>query len=135
MFLMLVEDANNTLRLPNKRAKNLQLYIGNQLFQTGIKSDLEAYLELKKRSEFFDEFIIDYNRFLNNYTIYTFPINRYSKKDKSTKYINMTGTGVGVNASKGILVWRQMSNINLKINNNSFRNKKNILNNYIIYGS
>ena len=63
-----------------KEAKNLQLYIGNQLFQTGIKSDLEAYLELKKRSEFFDEFIIDYNRFLNNYTVYAFPINRYSKK-------------------------------------------------------
>ena len=119
MFLMLVEDNDNTLRLPNKRAKNLQLYIGNQLFQTGIKSDLESYLELKKRSEFFDEFIIDYNRFLNNYTIYAFPINRYSKKDKSTKYINIIDTGVGNNASKGILVWRQMSNINLKINNNS----------------
>ena len=119
MFLMLVKDNNNTLRLPNKRAKNLQLYIGNQLFQTGIKSDLEAYLELKKRSEFFDEFIIDYNRFLNNYTVYAFPINRYSKKDKSTKYINITGTGVDDEASKGILVWRQMSNINLKINNNS----------------
>ena len=119
MFLMLVKDNVNTLRLPNKRAKNLQLYIGNQLFQTGIKSDLEAYLELKKRSEFFDEFIIDYNRFLNNYTVYAFPINRYSKKDKSTKYINITGTGVNDEASKGILVWRQMSNINLKINNNS----------------
>ena len=77
----------NTLRLPNKRAKDLQLYIGNQLFQTGIKIDLEAYLELKKRREFFDEFIIDYNRFLNNYTIYAFPINRYSKRDKSTNIL------------------------------------------------
>ena len=124
MFLMLVEDNNNTLRLPNKRAKNLQLYIGNQLFQTGIKSDLESYLELKKKSEFFDELIIDYNRFLNNYTIYSFPINRYSKRDKSTKYINITGTGVGDNASKGILVWRQISNINLKINNNSLEIRK-----------
>ena len=80
MFLMLVKDDvvtgnthTNSLRLPNKRAKNLQLYIRNQLFQTGIKSDLEAYLELKKKSEFFDEFIIDYNRFLNNYTVYAFP--------------------------------------------------------------
>ena len=100
MFLMLVKDNNNTLRLPNKRAKNLQLYIGNQLFQTGIKSDLESYLELKKRSEFFDEFIIDYNRFLNNYTIYAFPINRYSKRDKSTKYINITGVGVDENDFK-----------------------------------
>ena len=92
MFLMLIKDNNNTLRMPNKRAKDLQLYIGNQLFQTGIKSDIEAYLELKKRSEFFDEFIIDYNRFLNNYTIYAFPMNRYSKRDKSTKYINVIGT-------------------------------------------
>ena len=124
MFLMLVEDTNNTLRLPNKRAKNLQLYKGNQLFQTGVKSDLESYLELKKRSEFFDEFIIDYNRFLNNYTIYAFPINRYYKRDKSTKYINIIGTGVGDKASKGILVWRQMSNINLKINNNSLEIRK-----------
>ena len=125
MFLMLVEDNNNnTLRLPNKRAKNLQLYIGNQLFQTGIKSDLESYLELKKRSEFFDEFIIDYNRFLNNYTIYAFPINRYSKRDKSTKYINIIGTGVGDEATKGILVWRQMSNIKLRINNNSLEIRK-----------
>ena len=126
MFLMLLQDNNNTLRLPNKRAKYLQLYICNQLFQTGVKSDLESYLELKKRSEFFDEFIIDYNRFLNNYTIYAFPINRYSKKDKSTKYINIIGTGVGNEDSNGILVWRQMSNINLKINNNFLEVKKHI---------
>ena len=65
MFLMLVKDDvvtdnthTNILRLPNKRAKDIQLHIGNQIFLTGIKSDLEAYIELKKRSEFFDEFII-----------------------------------------------------------------------------
>ena len=114
----------NDLLLPNKRAKNFQLYIGNQLFQTGIKSDIEAYLEFKKRREFFDEFIIDYNRFLNNYTIYAFPINRYSRKDKSTKYIDITGVDVDEDASKAILVWRQMSNINLKINNNSLEIRK-----------
>ena len=50
IFLMLVKDDvvtdnvhTNILRLPNKRAKNLQLYIGNQIFQTDIESDLEAY--------------------------------------------------------------------------------------------
>ena len=90
VFLMLVKDDvvadnahTNTLRLPNKRLKDLQCYIGHQKFQSSINSDLDAFIELKKRSAFFDEFIIDYNRFLNNYTIYTFPINRYSKKDKS----------------------------------------------------
>ena len=89
---------------------------------------------MKKRSEFFDEFIIDYNRFLNNCTIYAFPINRYSRKNKSTKYINITGLGLDEDASKPVLVWRQMSNINLKINNNFLEVKKNILTNYIIYG-
>ena len=138
MFLMLVTESGqnnvNTLQLPNKRAKDIQLHIGNQIFQTGIKSDIEAYIELKKRSEFFDEFIIDYNRFLNNYTIYAFPINRYSRKDQSNKYINITGVGIDESASKAVLVWRQMSNINLKININ-FLDVKNILNDYIIYGN
>ena len=131
VFLMLVKDDvvtdnihTNTLRLPNKRAKDLQCYIGHQKFQSSINSHLDAFIELKKRSEFFDEFIIDYNRFLNNYTIYSFPINRYSKKDKSTKYINITGFGIDENASKAIFVWRQISNINLKINNNFLEVKK-----------
>ena len=43
MFLMLIKDNGenntNTLQMPNKRAKDLQLHIGNQIFQTGIKSD------------------------------------------------------------------------------------------------
>ena len=88
VFLMLVKDNvvtdnahTNTLRLPKKKAKNLQCHIGHQKFQSSVNSDLDAFIELKKRSEFFDEFIIDYNRFLNNYTIYSFPINRYSRKD------------------------------------------------------
>ena len=104
VFLMLVkengENNTNTLQMPNKRAKDLQCYIEHQKFQSSINSDLDAFIELKKRSEFFDEFIIDYNRFLNNCTICSFPINRYSRKDKSTKYINITGVGVDEDDSK-----------------------------------
>ena len=131
VFFMLVKDDvvtdnthTNTLRLPNKRVKDLQCYIGHQKFQSTINSDLEAFIELKKRSEYFEEFIIDYNLFLNNYTIYSFPINRYSRKDKSAKYINVTSVGIDEDASKAILVWRQMANINLKINNNFLEVKK-----------
>ena len=36
----------------------------------------------------------------------------------------MIGTGIGEDASKAILVWRQMSNINLKINHNSLQIRK-----------
>ena len=118
VFLMLVKENGenniNTLQMPNKKAKDLQLYIGHQKFQSSVNGDLDVFIELKKRSEYFDEFIIDYNRFLNNYTIYSFPINRYSRQDKSTKYINTTGVGIDEDDSKAILVWRQISNIDLK---------------------
>ena len=118
LFLMLIKDDNNTLKLPNKRYKNLQLYIDNQRFQNGISSDLDAFIELKNRSEYINEFILDYNRCLNNYTIYSFPIYRNSRDDKSNKYINITGIRNDDDDAKAIVVWRQMSNINLKINNN-----------------
>ena len=128
VFLMLVkengENNNNTLQVSNKRVKDLQCHIGHQKFQSSANSDLEAFIELKKRSEYFDEFIIDYNIFLNNYTIYSFSINRYSRKDKLAKYINITGIGIDGDASKAIFVWRQMSSINLKINNNFLEVKK-----------
>ena len=117
LFLLLIKD-NNTLKLPNKKCKNIQLYIDNQKFQTEILSDLDAYTELKNRSEYTNEFILDYNRFLNNYTIYSFPIYRNSRFDKNNKYINISGLGVDDNDSKAIIIWRKKSNINLKINNN-----------------
>ena len=118
LFLLLIKDNNNTLKLPNKKCKNIQLYIDNQKFQTEILSDLDAYTELKNRSEYVNEFILDYNRFLNNYTIYSFPIYRNSRFDKNNKYINITGLGVDDNDSKAVIIWRKKSNINLKINNN-----------------
>ena len=118
LFLLLIKDNNNTLKLPNKKCKNIQLYIDNQKFQTEILSDLDAYTELKNRSEFTNEFILDYNRFLNNYTIYSFPIYRNSRFDKNNKYINISGLGVDDDDSKAIIIYRQKSNINLKINNN-----------------
>ena len=118
LFLLLIKDNNNTLKLPNKKCKNIQLYIDNQKFQTEILSDLDAFVELKNRSEYVNEFILDYNRFLNNYTIYSFPIYRNSRFDKNNKYINISALGVDDDDSKAIIIWRQKSNINLKINNN-----------------
>ena len=79
---------------------------------------MDGFIELKNRSEYTDEFILDYNRYLNNCTIYSFPIYRNSRDDKSNKYINILAQGVDDDDSKAVIVWKQMSNINLKINNN-----------------
>ena len=118
LFLLLIKDNNNSLKLPNKKCKNIQLYIDNQKFQTEILSDLDTYIELKNRSEYLNEFILDYNRFLNNYTIYSFPIYRNSRFDKNNRYINISGLGVDDDDSKAVIIWRKKSNIDLKINNN-----------------
>ena len=72
-----------------KKQKIYSFMLQIKYFKLVLKSDLEAFIELKNRSEYFDEFILDYNRFLNNYTIYSFPINRYSRNDKHNKYINI----------------------------------------------
>ena len=116
LFLMLIKDNSNTLKLPNKKCKNIQLYIDTQKFLTEILSDLDAYAELKNRSEYTNEFILDYNRFLNDYTIYSFPIYRNSRFDKNNKYVNISGQGIDDDYSKAIIIWRKKSNINLKIN-------------------
>ena len=118
LFLLLIKNNNNTLKLPNKKCKNIQLYIDNQKFQSEIFSDLDAYTELKNRSEYVNEFILDYNRFLNNYTIYSFPIYRNSRFDKNNRYINISGLDVDDDDSKAIMIWRKKTNISLKINNN-----------------
>ena len=52
MFLMLIKDNNNTLQMPNKRAKDLQCYIGHQKFQSSVNTDLDAFIELKKEVNF-----------------------------------------------------------------------------------
>ena len=107
LFLLLIKDNNNTVKLPNKKCKNIQLYIDNQKFQTEILSDLDAYTGLENRSEYVNEFILDYNRFLNNYTIYFFPIYRGSRFDKNKKYINISGQGVDDDDSKAIIIWKK----------------------------
>ena len=45
-------------------------------------------------------------------------MNKNSRNDKSNKYIYITGIGDDDDNSKAVLVWRQISNINLRINNN-----------------
>ena len=135
LFLLLIKDNNNTLKLPNKKCKNIQLFIDNQKFQTEILSNLDAYIELKNRSEYMDEFILDYDRFQNNYIIYSFPIYRDSRFDKNKKYINISGQGIDDNDSKAVIIWRKNLTLTKKLITISRKLLKHIKYLYIIYGN
>ena len=102
LFLLLTKNNNETLKLSNKKCKNIQLFIDNQKFQTEILSDLDVYIELKNRLEYINDFILDYDRFLNNYTIYSFPIHRDSRNDKNNRCLNISGQGIDDDDSKAI---------------------------------
>ena len=107
-------ELNNKI-ISNEHNTNYSYMVNIIKFQTEILSDLDAYIELKNRSENLNEFILDYNRFLNNYTIYSFPIDRDSRNDKNDKYLNISTQGIDDDDSKAVLIWRQKSNINFKL--------------------
>ena len=50
-------------------------------------------------------FILDYNRFSNDYTIYSFSMSiEIREMIKANKYINITGQGIDDGDSKAILI-------------------------------
>ena len=72
MYLMFIKD-NSIVKIPNKSCSNIQLKINSQKFQNVIENNNDAFLILKNRSPYANEFLLNYNQFLNNHLIYAFP--------------------------------------------------------------
>ena len=71
MYLMFIKD-NSIVKIPNKSCTNIQLKINSEKFQNVIENNIDAFLIFKNRSPYTNEFLLDYNQFLNNYLIYSF---------------------------------------------------------------
>ena len=69
MYLMFIKD-NSIVKIPNKSCSNIQLKINSQKFQKVIVNNNDAFLILKNRSSYANEFLLNYNKFLNNYFQY-----------------------------------------------------------------
>ena len=118
MYLMFIKD-NSIVKIPNKSCSNIQLKINSEKFQNVIENNNDAFLIFKNRSPYTNEFLLNYNQFLNNYLIYSFPLDRMLKNDSGNKSIIINGEPDDNSISTAIIIYQQTSYINFKIENNS----------------
>ena len=118
MYLMFIKD-NSIVKIPNKSCSNIQLKVNSEKFQNVIENNNDAFLIFKNRSPYTNEFLLNYNQFLNNYLIYSFPLDRMLKNDSGNKSIIINGEPNDNSSSTAIIIYQQASYINFKIENNS----------------
>ena len=90
MYLMFIKD-NSIVKIPNKSCSNIQLKVNSEKFQNVIENNNDAFLIFKNRSAYTNEFLLNYDQFLNNYLIYSFPLDRMLKNDSGNKAIIIDG--------------------------------------------
>ena len=118
MYLMFIKD-NSIVKIPNKSCSNIQLKVNSEKFQNVIENNNDAFLIFKNRSPYTNEFLLNYNQFLNHYLIYSFPLDRLLKNDSGNKSIIINGEPDDNSSSTAIIIYQQASYINFKIENNS----------------
>ena len=118
MYLMFIKD-NSIVKIPNKSCSNIQLKVNSEKFQNVIENNIDAFLILKNRSPYTNEFLLNYNQFLKNYLIYSFPLDRMLKNDSGNKSIILNGEPDDNSESTAIIIYQQASYINFKIENDS----------------
>ena len=116
MYLMFIKD-NSIVKIPNKSCSNIQLKVNSEKFQNVIENNIDAFLIFKNRSPYTNEFLLNYNQFLNNYLIYSFPLDRMLKHDSGNKSIIINGEPDDNTSSTAIIIYQQASYINFKIDN------------------
>ena len=114
MYLMFLKD-DSIVKIPNKSCSNIQLKINSEKFQNVIENNNDAFLIFKNRSPYTNEFLLNYNQFLNNYLIYGFPLDRMLKHDSGNKSIIINGNPDDNELSTAIIIYQQASYINFKI--------------------
>ena len=118
MYLMFIKD-NSIVKIPNKSCSNIQLKVNSEKFQNVIENNNDAFLIFKNRSPYTNEFLLNYNQFLNSYLIYAFPLDRMLKNDSGNKSIILNGEPDDNSESTAIIIYQQASYINFKIENDS----------------
>ena len=116
MYFMFIKD-NSIVKIPNKSCSNIQLKMNSKKFLNVIENNIDAFLIFKNRSPYTNEFLLNYNQFLDNYLIYGFPLDRMLKHDSGNKSIIINGEPDDNSSSSAVIIYQQASYINFKNDN------------------
>ena len=96
--------------LPSVKFIEPYLLIDNVRFENPIINDISSYKALKNKSMYSNNFIINYDDYINYYRIYFWNISRQIKDDNANKFINIL-TGMETAACEVYIVFKTTSSI------------------------
>ena len=120
IFIYGILDANKTglnYDIPSVKFNEPYLLIDNVRFENPIPNDISAYKSLKSKSMHSNNFIINYDDYINYYRIYFWNISRQIKDDNANKFINII-TGMETAAFEVYIVFKTTASITLKYSKN-----------------
>ena len=120
IFIYGILDVNKTglnYDLPSVKLNEPYLLIDNVRFENSIPNDISAYNSLKSKSMYSNNFIINYNDYINYYRIYFWNISRQIKDDNANKFINII-TGMEESACEVYIVFKTSASVTLKYSKN-----------------
>ena len=123
IYLMFIKD-DAVVKIPNKSCSDIQMKVDSQKFQNPIMNKTDAFIIFKNRSPYNNEFLLNYKQFIDNYFIYSFPVNRKLKYDSGTKSIDISCNPDDNSSASAIVIYQQSAYVNLKIENDSLIIKK-----------
>ena len=120
IFIYGILDANKTglnYDMPSVKFNEPYLLIDNVRFENSIPNDISAYNSLKSKSMYSNNFIINYDDYINYYRIYFWNISRQIKNDNANKFINIL-TGMETAACEVYIVFKTSASITMKYSKN-----------------
>ena len=102
---------------PSVQFKKPFLNIDNVRFENEIPNDISAFKIFKNKSIHQNDFLINYNDYLDYYRIYFWNISRQIKNDNANKFINII-TGMETAACEVYIVFKTSASITLKYSKN-----------------
>ena len=120
IFIYGILDSNKiglNYDMPSVKFNEPYLLIDNVRFENSIPDDISAYKALKNKSMYSNNFIINYDDYINYYRIYFWNISRQIKDDNANKFINIL-TGMETSACEVYIVFKTSASITLKYSKN-----------------
>ena len=112
-------------KFPGKNFENINCLIGSKRIDEGIPNNISAYMILKDKSTFNDEFLVNYKDFIDNYKIHSFNIDRIIRDDNSNQQINITCESTSNNQATVYVIYKTYSTVTLNYSENGIKVYKN----------